>query len=142
MISRFSNTIENKNIQLRTNFIEDYYIYIDNYLFSIVINNLISNAIKYSSQNAIVVIDIQRVNDKIQCSIIDHGIGIAAEDVEKVFNPFFRSEANDHPQIKGTGLGLSIVKKLCDLLDIDIQISSKVNNGTSVILSINEGELK
>lgn len=142
VISRFSSTIENKNIQLRTNFIKDYYIYTDNYLFSIVINNLISNAIKYSSQGAKVTIDIQRMNGKIQCSIIDHGIGIAAEDLEKVFNPFFRSDANDHPQIKGTGLGLSIVKKLCDLLDIDIQISSKVNNGTSVILSLNEGELK
>ena len=142
VISRFSSTIENKNIQLRANFNEDYYVQTDNYLFSIIISNLLSNAIKYSAQDGVIVINIQRKNNKIECSIVDSGIGIAADDLEKVFNPFFRSDANEHPQIKGTGLGLSIVKKLCLLLAIEIQFTSKVNNGTSVNLSLDEAKLK
>lgn len=142
VISRFSSTIENKNIQLRANFNEDYYVQTDNYLFSIIISNLLSNAIKYSAQDGVIVINIQRRNNKIECSIVDSGIGIAADDLEKVFNPFFRSDANEHPQIKGTGLGLSIVKKLCLLLAIEIQFTSKVNNGTSVNLSLDEAKLK
>jgi signal transduction histidine kinase len=81
------------------------------YLFSIVINNLISNALKYSDKNTKLAIITTDDDDKIECSIIDSGIGIASKDISKVFNQFFRSNATNHPQIKGTGLGLSIVKK-------------------------------
>jgi signal transduction histidine kinase len=61
---------------------------------------LISNALKYSDTKlAIITTD---DDDKIECSIIDSGIGIASKDISKVFNQFFRSNATNHPQIKGT----------------------------------------
>jgi signal transduction histidine kinase len=141
-ISRYSSAIQAKNIQIVSEFKQDYYIHTDVYLFSIVINNLISNALKYSDKNAKLAISTTDKGDKIECTIIDSGIGIASKDVGKVFNQFFRSNAADHPEIKGTGLGLSIVKKLCLLLAIDIQISSQEKVGTSVILSYKKEDLK
>jgi signal transduction histidine kinase len=141
-ISRYSNTIQAKNIQVATEFKKDYYIETDIYLFSIIINNLISNALKYSDINTKLAITIKEDNNTIECGIIDSGIGIASKDVEKVFNQFFRSNSTEHPEIKGTGLGLSIVKKLCLLLSIDIKISSQENVGTAVMLSFHKEDLK
>jgi signal transduction histidine kinase len=141
-ISRYSTTIQAKNIQVVTEFKKNYYIKTDVYLFSIVINNLISNALKYSDKNTNLAIITTDDGDKIECSIIDSGIGIASKDIAKVFNQFFRSNATNHPQIKGTGLGLSIVKKLCLLLAIDVQISSQESVGTSVTLSYNKEDLQ
>jgi signal transduction histidine kinase len=141
-ISRYSTTIQAKNIKVVTEFKKNYYIKTDVYLFSIVINNLISNALKYSDKNTNLAIITTDDGDKIECSIIDSGIGIASKDIAKVFNQFFRSNATNHPQIKGTGLGLSIVKKLCLLLTIDVQISSQESVGTSVTLSYNKEDLQ
>jgi signal transduction histidine kinase len=141
-ISRYSTTIQAKNIQVVTEFKKNYYIKTDVYLFSIVINNLISNALKYSDKNTNLAIITTDDGDKIECRIIDSGIGIASKDIAKVFNQFFRSNATNHPQIKGTGLGLSIVKKLCLLLTIDVQISSQESVGTSVTLSYNKEDLQ
>ena len=141
-ISRYSTTIQTKNIQVVTEFKKDYYIKTDVYLFSIVINNLISNALKYSDKNTKLAIITTDDDDKIECSIIDSGIGIASKDISKVFNQFFRSNATNHPQIKGTGLGLSIVKKLCLLLTIDVQISSQESVGTAVTLSYDKEDFK
>jgi signal transduction histidine kinase len=103
---------------------------------------LISNALKYSDKNTKLAIITTDDDDKIECSIIDSGIGIASKDISKVFNQFFRSNATNHPQIKGTGLGLSIVKKLCLLLTIDVQISSQESVGTAVTLSYHKEDLK
>jgi signal transduction histidine kinase len=141
VLSRYSNTIQTKEIQILTNFSQDFYINTDNYLFSIIINNLISNAVKYSNRNSKLTITISKGINTIECSIVDSGIGINSEDVGKVFNSFFRSDSIEHPEIKGTGLGLSIVEKLCAVLAIDIYISSQKNVGTSVILSWQEEDL-
>ncbi len=71
-------------------------------------------------------ITVKEVNGQVICEINDSGIGIPSEDLEKIFNPFFRSQSTDHLDIKGTGLGLSIVSRLCELLKIEISISSQI----------------
>lgn len=141
-IARNSTAIQSKNITITTQFSRDYYIETDSYLFSIIVNNLISNALKYSNQNGNLTVHIKSVASKIECHIIDSGIGIPANDLENIFNQFYRSQSNAHPEIKGTGLGLSIVKRLCSLLTIDIAITSEENIGTRVVLSLFEADLK
>jgi signal transduction histidine kinase len=141
-IARNSTAIQSKNINITTKFSGDYYIETDSYLFLIVVNNLISNALKYSNQNGNLTVHIKSSNSKIECHIIDTGIGIPKEDLESIFNQFYRSQSNAHPEIKGTGLGLSIVKRLCSLLNIDIAITSEENIGTQVVLSLFEADLK
>jgi signal transduction histidine kinase len=135
-LSRYSDKIKNKQIVVKHNFTEDYIIKSDQYLISIIFGNLISNALKYSNQNGEISINLHNENSLVIVSIIDNGIGIKKDNIDKVFDPFFRSFPNNHPEIKGTGLGLSIVKRVCILLDINVIIESEENIGTKVILKI------
>ena len=141
-LTRFSSKIENKKLKVNTEFSEDFYIQSDNYLVSIVISNLISNAIKYSNKNGEININLVNNNNKISFSIADKGIGSSPADIDKIFNSFYRSDVTNHAEIKGTGLGLSIVKRLCDLLKLEIAVESKLNQGTTFILSFPLAKLK
>lgn len=132
-LTRYSLTIKEKNIQVVTQFDRDYYFETDEYLLSIVVNNLISNAIKYSPDNGRITVALSE-NDGTVITITDTGMGIPAQDLQKIFNQFYRSKATEHSNIKGTGLGLSIVKRLCLLLGIAIDIYSKEEKGTTVRL--------
>jgi len=134
-ISSYSAKIQAKQIHITTNFDKEYYADTDVYLLSIIINNLVSNALKYSNQKAKLNIVISEENDRVECSIVDSGIGIPPEDLNKIFNQFYRFKSFEHTEIKGSGLGLSIVKKLCTLLQIDIKITSEENVGATVFLS-------
>lgn len=133
-LSSYSTQIDDKNIQINAPLLESVCINNDRYLVSIILTNLISNAIKYSRTNDQLSIAIKEIDGQVSCAIIDTGIGISAEDLKKIFNPFFRSQSTDHLDVKGTGLGLSIVSRLCELLKVDISISSKINEGTQVKL--------
>lgn len=141
VLSRYSDKIKKKGITVKHHFSEDYTIKSDTYLISIVIGNLISNALKYSNENGEISIDLSNDDSTIIVSIFDNGIGISKENINRVFDPFFRSEPNDHPEVKGTGLGLSIVRRICSLLEIHIKISSEEFIGTKVILSISKEDV-
>ncbi len=136
-LSRYSEKIEDKKIKINTNFDEDCYVKSDNYLVSVIIENLISNAIKYNKSNGEIHIDLRNHTNYIMVSIEDTGIGISNENLEKIFLPFYRSHSSEFPAIKGTGLGLSIVKRLCDLLNIEIEVNSRVEQGTSIAIKFN-----
>ena len=135
VISRNSIILNEKKIKCLSQFSNDYYVQTDTYLFSIIINNILTNAIKYSSPKSIINIEIKETESNLICEITDHGIGIATEDLQKIFDQFYRSKSNEHPEIKGTGIGLSIVKRLCELLQIDLKVESKENEGTKITLS-------
>jgi signal transduction histidine kinase len=141
-LTRFSEKIESKKIKIITSFSDDYYIQSDNYLVSIIISNLLSNAIKYSNSTGEIRIKLSQNEHHITFSISDNGIGIAPDDMNKIFNSFYRSDVINHAQIKGTGLGLSIVKRLCDLLKFEISVDSKLNVGTTFSLSFSLAKLK
>ncbi|MFY8182483.1 MAG: ATP-binding protein [Flavobacterium sp.] len=135
-IARFSDKIKGKELHIKTNFNDDFYIKSDTYLVSIILSNILSNAIKYSNKNGQIDIELKKDKESVYCSISDNGIGIVAEDLEKIFNSFYRSDVSNHPEIKGTGLGLSIVKRLCDLLSIELSVTSEKSKGTSINLRI------
>ncbi|WP_291134152.1 sensor histidine kinase [Flavobacterium sp. UBA7663] len=141
-LTRFSEKSENKKLKIKAEFTEDYYLISDNYLVSIIISNLISNAIKYSNPNGEIAIELGKKNDEVTFSITDYGVGIAKNDLDKIFNSFYRSDVSNHPEIKGTGLGLSIVKRLCDLLKLEIAVESNLSQGTTFILSFPLAKLK
>lgn len=133
----FSESIQQKNIHVKIDiFPEDIYLKTDVYLFSTIINNIFSNAIKYSHQNGEIEIKVNEKDKSVFCEIKDNGIGIPEKDKEKIFDKFYRSA--DHADIKGFGLGLSIVRRFCLLLNIHIELSSKDARGTIVSLRITQ----
>ncbi|WP_374399179.1 sensor histidine kinase [Flavobacterium sp.] len=141
-LTRFSEKTENKKIKIIADFTEDFYVQSDNYLVSIIFSNLISNAIKYSNDNGKIELKLEKTLTDIIFTIADNGVGISEQDLNKIFNSFYRSDVTNHPDIKGTGLGLSIVKRLCDLLRIKISVESRINEKTKFILQFSSAKLK
>jgi signal transduction histidine kinase len=134
-LTRFSEKTERKKLKIKADFTDDYYIQSDNYLVSIIFSNLISNAIKYSNDKGEILLKLDKTPTEIIFTISDYGVGILEQDLNKIFNSFYRSDVSNHPEIKGTGLGLSIVKRLCDILNFNIEVFSKINKGTEIKLS-------
>lgn len=134
ILARQSTFIEANGIIISTEFEDEFYCISDHHFVSIILTNLISNALKYSNSNGTIDVHLYTKEQQIICSIVDNGIGISKVDLEKVFQPFFRSKALNHPDIKGIGVGLSIVQRLCSLLNIGINISSSEQLGTKVEL--------
>jgi signal transduction histidine kinase len=106
----------------------------DKRLLKNILFNLISNAIKFSTDNGVIEIACSIQNDKIILSVKDSGIGISEEDQQHLFERFFR--ARNASNIQGTGLGLHIVSKYVELLSGKIELHSKENQGTTFTITI------
>jgi len=96
-----------------------------------VIKNLIDNAIKYSPSGDIIAKAFVKDN-MVWISIHDHGIGISQKDISRVFDKFFRVKLKETSHISGTGLGLSIVKYIVESHDGELDIKSKLGEGTTI----------
>ena len=134
-MERYSPEIKSKNIAINFSFEDHFYAITDAAMTAIIIENLLSNAIKYSYDGSRIDISLVQSDSTVSCIIKDNGRGIAKEDLNRVYEQFYRSEATEYSDIKGTGLGLSIVKRLCDMLGAGITISSEKGSGTIVTLS-------
>ncbi|HCY76611.1 MAG TPA: hypothetical protein DHV28_11890 [Ignavibacteriales bacterium] len=100
------------------------------------IENLTSNAIRFSTENKEIALSTFREDIFACVSIKDSGIGIAQNDIDKIFDPFFRSEDAKLKKIDGTGLGLHIVKDIIEQHKGKIQIESLVGEGSNFTLCI------
>ncbi len=99
--------------------------------------NLLSNSLKFTDRHGTVVCTIEgEQNGELKFAIEDNGIGIAADRIEHVLNPFEQANENSHVNEMGTGLGLSIVKELVDLHGGAFTLESEINVGTRAIFSI------
>jgi signal transduction histidine kinase len=103
--------------------------YIDRQIFRNILLNLLSNAIKYSPENSLIKINCIANKDQLIVEVEDNGIGISEEDLEHLFERFFR--AKNAANIQGTGLGLHIVARYLKLMQGRIEIKSRLNHGTT-----------
>ena len=92
--------------------------------------NLISNAVKYSPDGGDINIIMQDKNDKIYITVKDKGIGIAKEDLPRIFEKFYRVQSEAVRKISGTGIGLPIVKYIIELHNGDIEVKSEIGKGS------------
>lgn len=111
-------------------------VYTDEYSLSTILNNLISNAVKYCNDQGSINIQVYLETNILIIEIKNTGQGIPQEELESIFDKFYRSYASEKTDIKGFGLGLPIVKRFCSLLNIKIGITSELNKHTVVKLSI------
>jgi signal transduction histidine kinase len=96
-----------------------------------VIDNLLSNALKFTPPNGSIGISVIARHDKVVIEVADSGIGISAADQTKLFIRFFRTEAAVRKAIKGTGLGLSIVKAIVEGHGGEISVESAEGKGAT-----------
>lgn len=103
-------------------------------LYSI-IYNLCDNAIKYNHKNGTVDITIQDNAAAVVLSVQDTGIGIAPEHQERIFERFYRIDKSHSKAVGGTGLGLSIVKHAARIHNAQIEVKSRMEKGTAIIVT-------
>jgi PAS domain S-box-containing protein len=110
----------------------DFNVVLDPLLLKNIIKNLISNTVKFSPENSAIIITSYVDNDKIQISIKDEGIGISEEDLQHLYERFFR--AKNAQDTQGTGLGLHIVAKYLKLMGGIISCTSELDKGTEFMI--------
>jgi len=110
--------------------------YIDPKLMLMVLENLLDNAGKYSPPGEQVMINVEQNDMNTIVSIKDHGVGISENDREKLFKKFSRIDNPLSSSVKGTGLGLYWVKKVLDLHQGIIEVTSKLNEGSTFIVKV------
>ena len=103
------------------------------------ITNLLLNAIKYTPENGTVNVNAGEQGDSILVEVIDSGIGIPEDEVDKVFDEFFRASNAKAVEKDGTGLGLSIVKQIVERHGGQIGVESKENEGTRFWFTLPKG---
>ena len=106
------------------------YVYGDYDKLKQVMANLISNAIKYCGKDKYVRIELKKVGRNVRFDVIDHGDGIAAEEISHVWERYYRTSANRNRNIEGTGLGLSIVKGILSLHNANYGVESEEGKGS------------
>ena len=101
----------------------------------IILTNLIDNSVKYTEQGGTISINSIITNKEIKLEMSDTGIGIIEEDLNKIFNEFYRSKNAKAVELRGTGLGLSIVKNLIKQYGGNIEVRSEIEKGTTITVS-------
>jgi two-component system phosphate regulon sensor histidine kinase PhoR len=96
--------------------------------------NLIENAIKYNIEGGSVNVSLKSENEKAVLKISDTGIGISAEDKDRVFERFYRVDKSHSKKTEGTGLGLSIVKHAAACLNAEVRLESELGKGTEITI--------
>lgn len=100
-----------------------------------IIYNLISNAIKFNSENGVVVVSMRKVqydnNNFAQIRVKDSGIGISKEEIEHIFDRFYQVDGSSTREREGTGIGLALAKELIELMNGSVTVESELNKGTA-----------
>ncbi|MDG1752664.1 MAG: ATP-binding protein, partial [Thalassotalea sp.] len=135
------NLAETKGLALilDTSAIKNRYIKSDPLRFKQILLNLIGNAVKFTEEGTVTVkaeVNKKGGVDYLVCSIIDTGIGIEKDKLEDVFESFQQADSSTTRNFGGTGLGLSISKRLCQLLNGDIKVTSEEGQGSKFTITI------
>jgi len=109
----------------------------DHSKLEIVFSNLLTNAINYSPDGSRILVRIREpVDDQLVISVIDEGIGITEQHVDKIFDRFYMADTSDERRVDGYGLGLYISKCLVELQGGHIWVESKERQGSCLCLAL------
>ncbi len=133
-VLNFESEWEKKQIEIETDIDEEVCITSDRQLLSLVWNNLISNAVKFTDEHGKITVSVQKEAELVKVCIKDTGCGISKESGAHIFDKFYQG---DHSRAtKGNGLGLAIVKKVVELLMGDIMVQSELGKGTAFVVCL------
>ncbi len=124
-----------KNIAINLDCSDEVKVAADPVMLEMIVENILSNAIKYSSASSTITISVVQNGSDVVCSIADQGIGIPEKNMLKIFDRFYRVDESRNSKTGGVGVGLSIVKKLADLQQITVDVQSRPNFGSTFILT-------
>ncbi|GGA70203.1 cell wall metabolism sensor histidine kinase WalK [Ornithinibacillus halotolerans] len=136
IIDRFEMNVPEKITFIRELPNEKLFVYIDKDKLIQVIDNIISNAIKYSPEGGNIVCRVVKQRNQLLVSVSDEGMGIAYDKLEKIFERFYRVDKARTRKFGGTGLGLAISKELVEAHHGKIWAKSKEGKGTTILFTL------
>ena len=104
-----------------------------------VLENLVSNAIKYSPETKNISIRISRMDDQIMVSVTDCGIGIPSEHLPYIWDKFYRVSSSSTEKVAGTGLGLAITRQIVTMHRGTVHIQSEPGKGSTFSFTLPQG---
>lgn len=136
----FEDVLERKNLAIDTDIEENIMINADAEMLSLVWNNLVSNAIKFTEMNGKISVMLKKENGVAEVSVGDTGCGMSSETGRHIFEKFYQGDTSH--AAKGNGLGLSFVKRVVDITNCEISVQSELGKGSkfTVKLRCNENE--
>ena len=126
---QFEDAWERKNLNIQTDIEEDVRIRSDGELLSLVWNNLISNAVKFTPEGGTVGVSLKTAGDGVTVSVSDTGCGMKPETGMHIFEKFYQGDTSHATQ--GNGLGLALVKRVVDILNGEIGVESVYGQGST-----------
>ncbi len=135
LLKSFHHIAQDKQMRLEFE-LEPVNLYVDRALFLRGLENLVSNALRYSPQGKYVKIIIKGDKEENEISVCDQGIGISPEDLPHIFEPFYRSNDAMAWNQEGSGLGLTITKQMVEMHKGRIDIKTEQKQGTCIHLFI------
>lgn len=115
---------------------KDLVLKIDIEKFEKVLNNLLSNAFKYSKPGGVITLRAEKEKGQLKIEISDTGKGIPPDQLDKIFDRFYQAEGENEPLQGGTGIGLAYAKEIARLFGGELQVESKIKEGSTFIFSL------
>lgn len=142
--NRYSQSLLNKGQKLFTTVPDEMYLVVDKELLTRILDNLMTNAIKFSDNGKRIWVSAQTVNDSVEVEVKDEGPGLTEEDQKLMFNRFQKLSAKPTAGESSNGLGLSIIKSLISKLGGEIRVISSKGEGASfsIVLPSNFDSIK
>lgn len=100
------------------------------------VQNVVGNAVKYSPDRATIEVSAEGAGSSVRIRVVDHGIGIDADDLPHILKPFYRGRRAMDAQVRGTGIGLSVVRHVIDAHEGTVSFESRPGEGTTVTLDL------
>lgn len=136
IVKNLTPLAEEKNIEINSSYCESLYIMANNDKLWQGIYNIIDNAIKYTPTGGRVVIGITKSENNAIIAVKDNGIGIGEDEIDKIFDRFYRVDKARARETGGTGLGLAIALESIEMIGGRIDVSSKLDEGSTFTISI------
>ena len=131
---QYENVWEKKNIEIETDIADDVKIKADAELLSLVWNNLLSNAFKFTADGGRVSLSLYADDDYAKVVVTDTGCGMTSDVGAHIFEKFYQADSSRATQ--GNGLGLALVKRVVDIMGAEISVESKLGEGSSFTVRI------
>lgn len=130
-----------RSINMKLNVDEPVSLVADPAEMEIILNNLVSNAVKYNREGGTVTVTLSRDSDTARIAVSDTGIGMTPEESTKLFHEFVRIKNEDTIKVTGSGLGLSTVRKLAQMYRGDATVKSKRGSGSVFTVTLRDASV-
>ena len=134
VMKRLQGQAEQRNINISLECVRDVIAYVDELKFTRVITNLVENAIKYNNDGGTVSVQLNADQTYFYIKIVDNGVGIPEDEVDHIFERFYRVDKARSRETGGTGLGLAICREIIHLHHGSIRVSSEYGKGSTFVV--------